>query len=138
MEQDGLSLQGLFSAVPLSTEERAELLRAVRKARPAFSPQPPPPPPPQVNTSPLLQEIYAKVSGPASGNLKGAGGHWAPRPLLLSLLAALAARTPCWWMGGCPVQGGPHTAIFGFHMETHPRHSMGVLQGQCTHLKLHS
>uniref|UniRef100_A0A8C2SA40 DNA-directed RNA polymerase n=1 Tax=Capra hircus TaxID=9925 RepID=A0A8C2SA40_CAPHI len=29
-------------------------------ARPAFSPQPPPPPPPQVNTSPLLQEIYAK------------------------------------------------------------------------------
>ncbi|OWK11620.1 POLRMT [Cervus elaphus hippelaphus] len=60
MEQDGLSLQGLFSAVPLSTEERAELLRAVRKARPAFSPQPPPPPPPQVNTSPLLQEIYAK------------------------------------------------------------------------------
>ncbi|XP_070649523.1 DNA-directed RNA polymerase, mitochondrial isoform X4 [Bos indicus] len=60
MEQDGLSLQGLFSAVPLSTEEREELLRAVRKARPAFSPQPPPPPPPQVNTSPLLQEIYAK------------------------------------------------------------------------------
>uniref|UniRef100_A0A4W2EUX7 DNA-directed RNA polymerase n=1 Tax=Bos indicus x Bos taurus TaxID=30522 RepID=A0A4W2EUX7_BOBOX len=58
MEQDGLSLQGLFSAVPLSTEEREELLRAVRKARPAFSPQPPPPPPPQVNTSPLLQEIY--------------------------------------------------------------------------------
>uniref|UniRef100_A0A8C2SC68 DNA-directed RNA polymerase n=1 Tax=Capra hircus TaxID=9925 RepID=A0A8C2SC68_CAPHI len=30
------------------------------RARPAFSPQPPPPPPPQVNTSPLLQEIYAK------------------------------------------------------------------------------
>uniref|UniRef100_A0A8C0A6B2 DNA-directed RNA polymerase n=1 Tax=Bos mutus grunniens TaxID=30521 RepID=A0A8C0A6B2_BOSMU len=60
MEQDGLSLQGLFSAVPLSTGEREELLRAVRKARPAFSPQPPPPPPPQVNTSPLLQEIYAK------------------------------------------------------------------------------
>uniref|UniRef100_A0A8C2SD74 DNA-directed RNA polymerase n=1 Tax=Capra hircus TaxID=9925 RepID=A0A8C2SD74_CAPHI len=28
------------------------------RARPAFSPQPPPPPPPQVNTSPLLQEIY--------------------------------------------------------------------------------
>ncbi|XP_055285988.1 DNA-directed RNA polymerase, mitochondrial isoform X2 [Moschus berezovskii] len=60
MEQDGLSLQGLFSAVPLSAEEREELLCAVRKARPAFSPQPPPPPPPQVNTSPLLQEIYAK------------------------------------------------------------------------------
>uniref|UniRef100_A0A452EG30 DNA-directed RNA polymerase n=1 Tax=Capra hircus TaxID=9925 RepID=A0A452EG30_CAPHI len=60
MEQDRLSLQGLFSAVPLSAEEREELLRAVRKARPAFSPQPPPPPPPQVNTSPLLQEIYAK------------------------------------------------------------------------------
>uniref|UniRef100_A0A8C6EB24 DNA-directed RNA polymerase n=1 Tax=Moschus moschiferus TaxID=68415 RepID=A0A8C6EB24_MOSMO len=60
MEQDGLSLQGLFSAVPLSAEEREELLCAVHKARPAFSPQPPPPPPPQVNTSPLLQEIYAK------------------------------------------------------------------------------
>ena len=30
MEQDGLSLQGLFSAVPLSAEEREELLRAVR------------------------------------------------------------------------------------------------------------
>nr|XP_042106364.1 DNA-directed RNA polymerase, mitochondrial isoform X3 [Ovis aries] len=60
MEQDRLSLQGLFSAVPLSAEEREELLRAVRKARPAFIPQPPPPPPPQVNTSPLLQEIYAK------------------------------------------------------------------------------
>ncbi|XP_068836754.1 DNA-directed RNA polymerase, mitochondrial isoform X12 [Capricornis sumatraensis] len=60
MEQDRLSLQGLFSAVLLSAEEREELLRAVRKARPAFRPQPPPPPPPQVNTSPLLQEIYAK------------------------------------------------------------------------------
>ncbi|XP_030701402.1 DNA-directed RNA polymerase, mitochondrial isoform X2 [Globicephala melas] len=60
MAQDGLQLQGLFTAVPLSAEERAELLRAVRKAKPAFTPPRPPVPPPQVNTSPLLREIYAK------------------------------------------------------------------------------
>ncbi|XP_033710912.1 DNA-directed RNA polymerase, mitochondrial isoform X2 [Tursiops truncatus] len=60
MAQDGLQLQGLFTAVPLSAEERAELLRAVRKAKPTFTPPRPPVPPPQVNTSPLLREIYAK------------------------------------------------------------------------------
>ncbi|XP_059775002.1 DNA-directed RNA polymerase, mitochondrial isoform X2 [Balaenoptera ricei] len=60
MAQDGLQLQGLFTAGPLSAEERAELLRAVRKAKPAFTPPRPPVPPPQVNTSPLLREIYAK------------------------------------------------------------------------------
>ncbi|XP_059950787.1 DNA-directed RNA polymerase, mitochondrial isoform X2 [Mesoplodon densirostris] len=60
MTQDGLQLQGLFTAVPLSAEERAELLRVVRKAKPAFTPPRPPVPPPQLNTSPLLREIYAK------------------------------------------------------------------------------
>ncbi|XP_065731273.1 DNA-directed RNA polymerase, mitochondrial isoform X17 [Phocoena phocoena] len=60
MAQDGLQLQGLFTAVPLSAEERAELLRAVRKAKPTFTPPRLPVPPPQVNTSPLLREIYAK------------------------------------------------------------------------------
>ncbi|XP_053437582.1 DNA-directed RNA polymerase, mitochondrial isoform X1 [Nycticebus coucang] len=60
MAQDGLQLQGLFTAVPLSEEERSMLLRAVVKAQPTFSP--PPQPPPQVNTSMLLREIYAKDS----------------------------------------------------------------------------
>ncbi|XP_059244398.1 DNA-directed RNA polymerase, mitochondrial isoform X1 [Mustela nigripes] len=66
MARDGLQPQELFSGVPLSPEEQAVVLRAVRKAQPAFSPPPPPPrPPPQVNTSPLLREIYAK-EGPVS------------------------------------------------------------------------
>lgn len=127
MEQDGLSLQGLFSAVPLSTEEREELLRAVRKARPAFSPQPPPPPPPQVNTSPLLQEIYAKVSWPASGNLKGAGGHWAPRPLPLSLLAALAPQPHA---GGweAALSWGAHTLPY---LVSTWRRTLGTARGYC-------
>uniref|UniRef100_A0A8C3VR43 DNA-directed RNA polymerase n=1 Tax=Catagonus wagneri TaxID=51154 RepID=A0A8C3VR43_9CETA len=60
MAQDGLQLEGLFTSVPLSEEERAELLKAVRKAKPTFSIPCPQPPPPQVNTSPLLREIYAK------------------------------------------------------------------------------
>ncbi|XP_057564602.1 DNA-directed RNA polymerase, mitochondrial isoform X2 [Hippopotamus amphibius kiboko] len=60
MAQDGLQLQGLFTAAPLSTEERAELLRAVRKAKPAFSPPRLPVSPPPVNTSLLLREIYSK------------------------------------------------------------------------------
>ncbi|XP_020939959.1 DNA-directed RNA polymerase, mitochondrial isoform X1 [Sus scrofa] len=60
MAQDGLQLEGLFTSVLLSEEERAELLKAVRKAKPTFSVPCPRPPPPQVNTSPLLREIYAK------------------------------------------------------------------------------
>ncbi|XP_066889376.1 DNA-directed RNA polymerase, mitochondrial isoform X8 [Kogia breviceps] len=60
MAQDGLQLQGLFTAVPLGAEERAELLRAVRKAKPSFTPPRLPVSPPQVNTSPLLRDIYAK------------------------------------------------------------------------------
>lgn len=65
MARDGLQPQELFSGVPLSPEEQAVVLRAVRKAQPAFSlPPPPPRPPPQVNSSPLLREIYAKVSRP--------------------------------------------------------------------------
>ncbi|XP_069337327.1 DNA-directed RNA polymerase, mitochondrial isoform X5 [Eulemur rufifrons] len=63
MAQDGLQLQDLFTAVPLSEEERAALLRAIVKVQPTFSP--PPRSPPQVNTSVLLREIYAK-DGPVS------------------------------------------------------------------------
>ncbi|XP_073910569.1 DNA-directed RNA polymerase, mitochondrial isoform X3 [Castor canadensis] len=63
MAQDGLQLQQLFTALALSEEERAALLRAVVKAEPAFSP--PPQTPPQVNTSTLLREIYAQ-DGPVS------------------------------------------------------------------------
>uniref|UniRef100_A0A8C9AJ18 DNA-directed RNA polymerase n=1 Tax=Prolemur simus TaxID=1328070 RepID=A0A8C9AJ18_PROSS len=60
MARDGLQLQDIFTAVPLSEEERAALLRAIVKAQPTFSP--PPRSPPQVNTSTLLREIYAKDS----------------------------------------------------------------------------
>nr|XP_012601324.1 DNA-directed RNA polymerase, mitochondrial [Microcebus murinus] len=63
MARDKLQLADLFTAVPLSEEERAEILRAIVKARPTF--RPPPPPPPQVNTSTLLREVYAK-DGPVS------------------------------------------------------------------------
>nr|XP_021561225.1 DNA-directed RNA polymerase, mitochondrial [Neomonachus schauinslandi] len=65
MARDGLKLQGLFTSMPLCQEEQAMVLRAVHKAQPAFSLPPRPQPPPQVNTSPLLREIYAK-SGPVS------------------------------------------------------------------------
>ncbi|XP_077914860.1 DNA-directed RNA polymerase, mitochondrial isoform X4 [Halichoerus grypus] len=65
MARDGLKLQGLFTSMPLCQEEQAMVLRAVHKAQPAFSLPPPPRPPPQINTSPLLREIYAK-SGPVS------------------------------------------------------------------------
>ncbi|VFV21418.1 dna-directed rna, partial [Lynx pardinus] len=60
MAQDGLRLQDLFSSVPLCQEEQAALLQAVHKAQPTFSPPLQPQPEPQVNTSPLLREIYAK------------------------------------------------------------------------------
>ncbi|XP_034852407.1 DNA-directed RNA polymerase, mitochondrial isoform X3 [Mirounga leonina] len=66
MARDGLKLQGLFTSMPLCQEEQAMVLRAVHKAQPAFSLPPRPRPPPQVNTSPLLREIYAKQSGPVS------------------------------------------------------------------------
>ncbi|XP_045656232.1 LOW QUALITY PROTEIN: DNA-directed RNA polymerase, mitochondrial [Ursus americanus] len=67
MARDGLKLQGLFTSVPLRPEEQAVVPEGavLRKAQPTFSPPPPPQPPPQVNTSPLLREIYAK-SGPVS------------------------------------------------------------------------
>ncbi|XP_022263026.2 DNA-directed RNA polymerase, mitochondrial isoform X1 [Canis lupus familiaris] len=65
MGQDGLKLQELFTSVPLCQEERALVLRAVRKVQPTFRPPPPPQCPPQVNTSPLLREIYA-TSEPVS------------------------------------------------------------------------
>ncbi|XP_040846382.1 DNA-directed RNA polymerase, mitochondrial isoform X1 [Ochotona curzoniae] len=63
LRQDGLQLSQLFTAITLSEEERAALLKAVVKVEPTFSP--PPPPPPQLNTSTLLQGVYAKDS-PAS------------------------------------------------------------------------
>lgn len=88
MAQDGLQLEGLFTSVLLSEEERAELLKAVRKAKPTFSVPCPRPPPPQVNTSPLLREIYAKVSPclwpDISGvSLKASPGASVPPPSLL-------------------------------------------------------
>lgn len=62
MAQDGLQLQDLFMSLPLCKEDRAALLRAVRKAEPTFMPLQPLLPSCQVNTSPLLREIYDKVS----------------------------------------------------------------------------
>ncbi|XP_049732012.1 DNA-directed RNA polymerase, mitochondrial isoform X1 [Elephas maximus indicus] len=58
MARDRLQLQKLFSAVPMSKDEQAALLTAVRKVKPAFSP--PPRPAPQVNISPLLRDVYAQ------------------------------------------------------------------------------
>lgn len=75
MGQDGLKLQELFTSVPLCQEERALVLRAVRKVQPTFRPPPPPQCPPQVNTSPLLREIYATVSRPS-----GVSGGLGPSP----------------------------------------------------------
>ncbi|XP_029772334.1 DNA-directed RNA polymerase, mitochondrial isoform X2 [Suricata suricatta] len=65
MAQDGLQLQDIFTSVPLCPREQAALLQAVRKAQPAFSPPLRPQPEPQVNSSPLLREIYAQ-EGPTS------------------------------------------------------------------------
>uniref|UniRef100_A0A2K5ZF09 DNA-directed RNA polymerase n=1 Tax=Mandrillus leucophaeus TaxID=9568 RepID=A0A2K5ZF09_MANLE len=63
MSQEGLKLQALFTAVPLSEEEQATVLTAVHKVKPTFSL--PPQPPPAVNTSMLLRDVYAK-DGPVS------------------------------------------------------------------------
>ncbi|XP_007952775.1 DNA-directed RNA polymerase, mitochondrial [Orycteropus afer afer] len=60
MARDRLPLQKLFLAVPMSEEEWAAVLTAVRKVKPAFSP--PPRPAPRVNTSPLLKDVYAQDS----------------------------------------------------------------------------
>lgn len=62
MAQDGLQLQELFTSVALCREDQAALLSAVRKAEPTFSPPQSPLPSSQVNTSPLLREIYNKVN----------------------------------------------------------------------------
>lgn len=62
MAQDGLQLQELFTNLPLCKEDKAVLLRAVRKAEPTFLPPQPPLPSFKVNTSPLLKEIYSTVS----------------------------------------------------------------------------
>lgn len=71
MAQDGLQLQELFVGSPLCKEDQGVLLRAVRKARPGFSPPPRPQPPPPVSSSPLLREIYAKVSPACGGPVPG-------------------------------------------------------------------
>uniref|UniRef100_A0A2K6D679 DNA-directed RNA polymerase n=1 Tax=Macaca nemestrina TaxID=9545 RepID=A0A2K6D679_MACNE len=63
MSQEGLKPQALFTAVPLSEEEQAAVLKAVHKVKPPFSL--PPRPPPAVNTSKLLRAVYAK-DGPVS------------------------------------------------------------------------
>lgn len=60
MVEAGFQPQQLFTDLDLAGDERAALLRAVRKAEPAFSLPPQAPDP--VNTSTLLKEIYAKVS----------------------------------------------------------------------------
>ncbi|XP_032989762.1 DNA-directed RNA polymerase, mitochondrial isoform X3 [Rhinolophus ferrumequinum] len=60
MAQDGLQLQELFTSVALCKEDQVALLSAVRKAEPTFSPPQPPLPSSQVNTSPLLRDIYDK------------------------------------------------------------------------------
>ncbi|XP_045686780.1 DNA-directed RNA polymerase, mitochondrial [Phyllostomus hastatus] len=60
MAQDGLQVQELFTSLPLCREDKATLLKAVRRAEPTFRPPPPSPPSPQVNTSPLLRDVYDK------------------------------------------------------------------------------
>lgn len=62
MVQDGLQPQELFRSMALCKEAKATLLRAVRKADPTFSLPQPPLSSSQVNTSPLLRDIYDKVS----------------------------------------------------------------------------
>ncbi|XP_019512733.1 PREDICTED: DNA-directed RNA polymerase, mitochondrial isoform X1 [Hipposideros armiger] len=60
MVQDGLQPQELFRSMALCKEAQAALLSAVRKADPTFSLPQPPLPSSQVNTSPLLRDIYDK------------------------------------------------------------------------------
>ncbi|XP_066197717.1 DNA-directed RNA polymerase, mitochondrial isoform X1 [Saccopteryx leptura] len=60
MAQDGLQLEELFTSLRLYKEDKAALLRAVHKAEPTFIPPQPFVPSSQVNTSPLLREIYDK------------------------------------------------------------------------------
>lgn len=60
MMEEGFQPQQLFTDLVLTGEERDALLRAVVKAEPAFILPPQAPEP--VNTSILLQEVYAKVS----------------------------------------------------------------------------
>lgn len=81
MAQDGLQPQALFTSLRLGKEDQAALLRALRKAEPTFSAPQPPRPVSQLNSLPLLREIYDKVSpslrsgacrqGPARGPIPG-------------------------------------------------------------------
>ncbi|ERE72378.1 DNA-directed RNA polymerase [Cricetulus griseus] len=64
MMEEGFQPQQLFTDLVLTGEERDALLRAVVKAEPAFILPPQAPEP--VNTSILLQEVYAKQKGPKS------------------------------------------------------------------------
>ncbi|XP_039694948.1 DNA-directed RNA polymerase, mitochondrial isoform X2 [Pteropus medius] len=60
MAHDGLQPQALFTSLSLCKEDQAALLRALRKAEPTFSAPQPPLPVSQLNSSPLLREIYDK------------------------------------------------------------------------------
>lgn len=60
MHQEGLQLEDLF-AEPLTSEEQAAVLSAVRKVLPDFQLPTPPPPPTSGCSSPLLTGIYAQV-----------------------------------------------------------------------------
>ncbi|XP_036090157.1 DNA-directed RNA polymerase, mitochondrial isoform X2 [Rousettus aegyptiacus] len=60
MAHDGLQPQALFTSLSLCKEDQAALLRALRKAEPTFSAPQPPLPVSQLNSSPLLREIYNK------------------------------------------------------------------------------
>ncbi|XP_023376242.1 DNA-directed RNA polymerase, mitochondrial, partial [Pteropus vampyrus] len=60
MAHDGLQPQALFTSLSLCKEDQAALLRALRKAEPTFSAPQSPLPVSQLNSSPLLREIYDK------------------------------------------------------------------------------
>ncbi|KAL1783071.1 DNA-directed RNA polymerase, mitochondrial isoform X1 [Sigmodon hispidus] len=63
MLEEGFQPQQLFTDLALAGDDRAALLRAVCKAKPAF--RLPPQAPDPVNTSTLLKDVYAKT-GPKS------------------------------------------------------------------------
>lgn len=80
MAQDGLQVQELFTSLPLCREDKAALLRAVRRAEPTFRPPPPSLPSPQVNTSPLLRDVYDKVSSSLWAGTCRCGSHMQGEP----------------------------------------------------------
>lgn len=86
MAQDGLQPQDLFTSLSLCKEDQAAVLRALRKAEPTFSAPQPPLPASQLSSSPLLREIYNKVSP--------------------SLRPGTCRQRPAWGSSqGCPIPG---------------------------------